>query len=94
MSEKAKSFFFENIPFLIQKHKKMIKECYKVMGSVIDADLSDDKMVNVIKSKRLSAETAEWSCKEVDRLQSELTGAENNNNEKPTTDNFSERMAR
>ena len=42
----------------------MIKELLKVMGDKIDGDLSDDKMHNVIKSKKMAAETAEWSSKE------------------------------
>jgi len=85
------AYFKETIPDMIDKHKKMIKECLKVMGDKIQADLADDKMHNVIKSKRMAAETVEWSAKEIDRLEIELNEDDSAKDKKPT--NFSERLA-
>ncbi len=50
----------------------MIEECLKILGQKIQGDISDDKMHNVIRSKKMAAETAEWGAKEIDRLEEEL----------------------
>lgn len=85
------TYFKETIPSMIDKHKKMITECLKVMGDKIQADLADDKMHNVIKSKRMAAETVEWSAKEIDRLENELNSNELDDKKEPV--NFSEKLA-
>ena len=89
---KIKSHFHDTIPTMIVKHKRMIEECLKIMGDKIKGDLSDDKMHNVIKSKRMAAETVEWSSKEIDRLGSILDGTADD--EELGITNFSERMAK
>lgn len=85
------TYYKQTIPKLIEKHKAVIEQCLKIMGQTIMSDLSDDKMHNVIKSKRMAAETAEWSSKEIDRL------TEENNLDpsktKKATSNYSEKFA-
>ena len=90
--EKKETYYRETIPKLIAKHKLMIDECLKIMGQKISTDLSDDKKVNVIRSKRMSAETVEWSSKEIDRLQLELLQDPSEEN-KVLTKNYSEHLA-
>ena len=68
----SETYYRETIPKLIEKHKLMIEECLKILGQKIQGDISDDKMHNVIRSKKMAAETAEWGAKEIDRLEEEL----------------------
>ena len=66
------SYYRDTIPELIKKLKSMVKECLKIVGEKIDEDLSDDKMHNVIKSKKMAAENVVWASKEIDKYQLEL----------------------
>lgn len=91
MREKE-SYYWETIPRLIEKHKSMVDECLKILGQKIKADMSDDKMHNVIKSKRMAAETAEWGAKEIDRLTKELE-ADATQEIKKEVKNYSEQLA-
>jgi hypothetical protein len=66
------SYYKDTIPKLIKELKKMIKECLVIAGNKIDADMSDDKMHNVIKSKKMAAEQVIWASQEIDTLEAEL----------------------
>jgi len=89
--KKKESEYRQTIPKLIKEHKKMIGELLRVMGAKIGTDLSDDKMHNVIKSKKMAAETTEWSSKEIDRLEEEL--AADPTKQEKVVSNFAERLA-
>jgi hypothetical protein len=66
------SYYKDTVPKLIKELKSMVKECLKIAGDKIDADMSDDKMHNVIKSKRMAAEQVIWASQEIDALEAEL----------------------
>ena len=70
----------------------MVKESLKIVGDKIDADLADDKMHNVIKSKKMAADNVIWGTKEIDNLTVELSVDPDVKVEKPV-DNFADSMA-
>lgn len=91
MKEIKETYYRRTTPKLIKKLELMVDECLKIVGQKIAGDLSDDKMHNVIKSKRMAAEEAKWAAKEIDILEIELT--ENPSEVKKTTKNYSEQLA-
>lgn len=90
--KEVESYYRGTIPKLIDKYKLMIEECLTIVGQKIDGDLSDDKMHNVIKSKKMAAETAKWGAQEIDQLESELAMKPNEKKIIKAT-NYSEHLA-
>lgn len=84
------TYYKQTIPKLITQYKLMIAECLKIVGQKIDGDLSDDKMHNVIRAKKMAAETAQWGAKQIDSLDAEL---KNKKPEKEGVTNYSEKLA-
>jgi len=84
------TYYKQTIPKLVKQYKLMIEECLKIVGQKIDGDLSDDKMHNVIKAKKMAAETAQWGAKEIDNLDAEL---KNKKSVPQGTANYSEKLA-
>ena len=66
------SYYKTTIPKLIKELKSMVKECLKIAGDKIDTEMTDDKMHNVIKSKKMAAEQVIWASQEIDNLEAEL----------------------
>jgi len=61
-----------NLETIIEKYKTAMTQCLEIVDKVIDSDLSDDKLHNALKGKRMAAEDAKWYAKEVDSLENEL----------------------
>ena len=72
MSEK--SYYRENLPELIDRLKSSIDKIAPIIDQDIDKDIKDDKLFNVLKAKRQAAEDILWTMKEIDRLEAELSG--------------------
>lgn len=69
------SYYKEQIPVMIEKYKAAQMQCLDIVDKKIDVeDLTDDKLHAVLKGKRMAAEDAKWYAKEVDVLQDELEG--------------------
>ena len=49
-------------------------QCLEIVDKKIDGELSDDKLHNALKGKRMAAEDAKWYAREVDALETEMTG--------------------
>jgi hypothetical protein len=71
------SFYKENIPNIIERCKEALTQCLEIIDRPIDGDLSDDKLHNALKGKRMAAEDAKWYAREVDNLQNELLDKSN-----------------
>jgi hypothetical protein len=77
MSEDVKiSYYRENLPDLISDLKTAVQNNRKVITQAVTGDLSEDKYVNVLKSRRMAAEDTIFFLKEIDKLEDELAGRE------------------
>ena len=90
MSEENITYYRQTMPKLIDRYKLMIDECLQIVGQKIDGDLSDDKMHNVIKAKKMAAETAQWGALQIDTLTDELNATDT---VVKSNVNFSEQLA-
>lgn len=68
------SYYKEQIPDIIEKYKIAIEQCKMVISQPIDVDLADDKLHAVLKGKRMAAEDVKFYAKDIDVLESELSG--------------------
>lgn len=87
------SFYKDNIEVIIKKYKTAMSQCLAIVDKKIDSDLSDDKLHNALKGKRMAAEDAKWYAKEVDALENEMNGTEKPKEEEVSTKNPAEARA-
>jgi len=87
MSEQGKvkkSFYEQNLKNHISDLKNAIKENRKVIVQEVENEhLSEDKYVNVIKARRMASEDNMYYYKEIDRLERELNGENEKQEELP-----------
>ena len=76
MADIIESYYKKTVPKLIEKYQTLIDQCLTIMGEEIDDELSDDKMLNVLKAKRQASEDAKYYAKEIDSLENEMNGVE------------------
>ncbi|MFJ1492149.1 hypothetical protein [Capnocytophaga canis] len=79
---------------LVDKLKIYHNQCLDIIEKTIDTNISDDKLYNVLKSKRQAVEDATWTADEIERLERELRGEPPKEVEKKESENFAERMAK
>jgi len=70
------SFYEEVKSTLIEKYKTLVEQCYSVIDRSIQDEISDDKLHNVLKAKRMAAEDAKYYAKEIESLENEMNGVE------------------
>lgn len=68
------SHYKQTIPKLIKKYKEAIEQCLNIVGMEIDTEISDDKLHNVLKAKRMAGEDAKYYAQEIDILENEIKG--------------------
>jgi hypothetical protein len=68
------TYYKQTIPKLIGRYKKAVEQCLDIVGMDIDTELSDDKLHNVLKAKRMAGEDAKSYAQEIDILENELKG--------------------
>jgi len=66
------SYYKDNVPDLISDLKIAVQNNRKVITQSVTGDLSEDKYVNVLKSRRMAADDTIHFLKEIDRLENEL----------------------
>ena len=72
---KTKSTYYkETLPKLIKKYKIVVDQCLDIIGESIDENITDDKLYNVLKSKRMASEDVKYYAKEIDALENEING--------------------
>lgn len=74
MSNKKSTYYRDTLPKLIEKYKIVVDQCLIVIAQSIDEGISDDKLYNVLKSKRMASEDAKFYAKEIDVLENEING--------------------
>ena len=75
-SNKASGYYGETKIKLIDSYKKLVEQCIKIMDMEIPDDLSEDKLHNVLKGKRMASEDAKFYAKEIELLENEQNGVE------------------
>ena len=68
------SYYKSNISVLIEKLKTSCGQLFDVIEREIDETLQDDKLLNVLKAKRMAAEDSVWIMKKIKELEAELSG--------------------
>ena len=76
-----KDFYTENIENLIDDLKVSIPTLRTIISQSIDAEIKDDKLLNVLKAKRQAAEDVEWTLNKVNQLTKQLSGEVEDKNE-------------
>lgn len=92
MSEKQ-SYYKENLPLVIQRLKGSVDKLLPIIDKDIDAELTDDKLFNVLKAKRQATEDALWTFKRIDELENELNGTTPEQEAETVTLNWTKRNA-
>lgn len=70
------SYYKETIPELIERLKTAVSNSLDIIDSPINEELSDDKLHNVLKARRMAVEDVEHFSREIERLQNTLNGVE------------------
>ena len=76
------SYYRETIPELIKNLKIMFELNLEVIYIELDDGedgITDDKLHNVIKSRKVGAEDSEWALMKIDELETELNSKEEDN---------------
>lgn len=68
------NYYIETIPRLIEKYKSAIEQCLDVIDKEIDEDLSDDKLHNVLKAKRIAGDDVKYYAKEIESMENDMNG--------------------
>lgn len=76
MSEERISYYKKRLPDLVEKMKTSANQLLEIIAQDINDELSDDKLHNVIKAKRMASEDVIWIFKRVDELENEINGTE------------------
>ncbi len=68
------SYYKERLPDLIERLKKMVDENLKIIDQEATGDLTEDKMHNVLKGRKIAFEDSVWAMKKIEELEGELNG--------------------
>ncbi|WP_372473217.1 hypothetical protein AB4865_10350 [Capnocytophaga sp. ARDL2] len=71
---------------LIDKMKLLIEQCFEIMERDIDPDLSDDKLHNVLKAKRIATDDTKYYTSQIEVLEHEINGTVPDDREVNPTD--------
>jgi hypothetical protein len=94
MSEdKKESYYKQNLPNLIQRLKNSVDTISEIIDKDIEDDITDDKLFNVLKSKRQASEDVIWTLKRIDDLEKELNEVEEEKDIKKISTNPTKRYA-
>jgi len=85
-----KSFYDQNIELLIEQLKLSIPILLEIVGNDIDADIKDDKLLNVLKAKKLATEDIEYTLKKIEELEKRLLGED----EVDENENYAQKRAK
>jgi len=67
-------YYKEILPRLIEKYKIVVGQCLEIIEQQIDSSISDDKLHNVLKAKRMASEDAKYYAQQIDILENEING--------------------
>jgi len=73
---KTSGYYGETKIKLIDSYKLLVEQCIDIMNKEIPYDLSEDKLHNVLKGKRMASEDAKFYAKEIEQFENEKNGVE------------------
>lgn len=79
------TYYKDTLPKLVEKYKIAVDQCLDVIKRELPNDITEDKFVNILKSKRMASEDAKYYAKEIDLLENEINGVEAVEEETTTT---------
>ena len=79
------NYYKETLPKLVETYKVAVEQCLEVIERVLPNDITEDKFLNVLKSKRMASEDAKFYAKEIDALENEINGVTIEESETTTT---------
>lgn len=85
-----KTFYDENIELLIEQLKLSIPILLEIVGNDIDSDIKDDKLLNVLKAKKLATEDIEYTLRKIEELEKRLLGED----EVDENENYAQKRAK
>jgi hypothetical protein len=59
---------------LIEKLKLAVDQCLTIVGENIDEDITDDKLHNVLKGKKMASEDTEYYMQQIKKYENEING--------------------
>ena len=68
------SFYDVNIELLIEQLKLSIPTLLEIVGNEISGDIKDDKLINVLRAKKIATEDIEYTLKKIEELEKRLLG--------------------
>jgi len=92
--KEAKTYYEENVEILIVKLKTSVNQTLDIIDREIDADLTGDKYVNVLKARRQASEDVIWTLKRIQELEDELNGVEEVTEEKSVSTNPAKKFSK
>lgn len=84
------SFYDANIEKLIGRLKTSIPTLLEIVGNDISDDIKDDKLINVLKAKKLATEDIEYTLKKIEELEKRLLGED----EVDENENYAQKRAK
>lgn len=75
MSKKS-NYYAETVPRLIKQYKKAVERNLEIIGEILDESLTDDKLFNALKGRKEAGEQVLYYAKEIERLENELNGVD------------------
>ena len=73
---KRSNYYKETVPRLIEEYKKAVERNLEIVGEALDDELKDDKLLNALRGKKEAGEQVLFYAKEVERLENEINGIE------------------
>jgi hypothetical protein len=83
MAQKS-TYYKDSLPDLMAKYKIVKDQCLLIISQDIDEDISDDKLYNVLKSKRMASEDYKYYAKEIENLENEMNNVHVKEEKKPS----------
>lgn len=74
--KKASKYYEKTKVELVESYKNLVRQCIEIMNKEIPEELSEDKLHNVLKGKRMASEDAKFYAKEIEQLENEQNGVE------------------
>ena len=70
----ASNYYKETLPKMVEQYKLAVEQCLSIIGDDVDSELSDDKLHNVLKAKKMASEDVIYYAKKIDDFENEING--------------------
>lgn len=91
---KVSDYYSEKREEFIEKLKLAVDQCLTIIGESIDNEISDDKLYNVLKGKKMASEDAEHYIGQIKRFEDEINGVDSSEEKKKEPVNMAKKYAK